>query len=160
MNADGNVIGRAYVDSTCGPFCLPPQENVVWLGGKRSALPPVPGFDPANQYPLFINAQGHIAGAIGNGMESYAALWTLSGTSYAGKSLGAPAGTTNAMVQGFDDAGRIIGWATTGGAIPTLSLPYMWSAATGMVDLRTLGYPNEWPMAMSRSGNVVTTGSW
>ncbi len=36
----------------------------------------------------------------------------------------------------------------------------MWSQATGMVDLKALGYPNERPAAMSPGGKVVTWSHW
>src|SRR5215204_118256 len=51
LNDAGDVVGTSYPDPGCGPFCLPPEEPVVWKGGKRIALPPVPGFDGGNQHP-------------------------------------------------------------------------------------------------------------
>ena len=44
MNDAGDVTGRSYPDTGCGPFCLPPEEIVVWRGGNRIVLPLVPGF--------------------------------------------------------------------------------------------------------------------
>ena len=54
----------------------------------------------------------------------------------------------------------MVGWSTLGGAIPTLTVPFMWSQATGMADLKALGYPNERPAAMSPGGKVVTWNHW
>ncbi len=55
------------------------------------------------------------------------------------------------------------GWSggpSIGGAIPTATAPFMWSQATGMVNLATQGYPNERPAAMSPGGKVVTWNFW
>ena len=35
----------------------------------------------------------------------------------------------------------MVGWSTLGGAIPTLTAPFMWSQGTGMVDLKTRATP-------------------
>lgn len=161
LNDAGDVVGKSYPDPGCGPFCLPPQEAVVWKGGKRIVLPPVPGFDGSSQYPRFINNLGLIAGVAGFiGSSTHAALWKPSGDSYAVQDLGLFPGTSSVDVFGLDDQGRLVGWATLGGAIPTIALPFMWSQPTGMVDLKVQGYPNERPAAMSRGGKVVTWGSW
>ena len=44
LNDAGDVVGKSYTDPGCGPFCLPPEEIVVWRGGNRIVLPLVPGF--------------------------------------------------------------------------------------------------------------------
>jgi hypothetical protein len=161
LNDAGDVVGKSYPDPGCGPFCLPPEEAVVWKGGKRIVLPQVAGFDGSSQYPRFINNLGVIAGVAGAlGSSTHAALWTPSGAGYAARDLGLFPGTSSVDVFGLDDQGRVVGWATLGGAIPTIALPFMWSQPTGMVDLKVQGYPNERPAAMSRGGKVVTWGSW
>jgi PKD domain len=83
-----------------------------------------------------------------------------SGTGYVAQNLGVYPGTSSAEIGGLDDQGRMVGWSTQGGAIPTLTVPFIWTPATGMVDLKALGYPNERPMAMSPGGKVVTWRSW
>lgn len=161
LNDAGDVVGKSYGDPGCGPFCLPPQEIVVWRGGNRIVLPLVPGFDLSSQYPLYINNQGLIGGEVGLiGSTTHAAVWLPNGTGYAAQDLGVVAGTSSADVFGLDDQGRMVGWSTLGGAIPTLTVPFMWSQATGIVDLEALGYPNERPAAISPGGKVVTWGSW
>ena len=161
LNDAGDVIGKSYGDPGCGPFCLPAQETVVWKGRERIVLPPVPGADANSQYPLYINNSGLIAGVTGYiGSATRAAVWLPNGTGYTASDLGVYPGTSSVDVGGLDDQGRLVGWATLGGAIPTIALPFMWSQATGMVDLKVLGYPNERPAAMSRGGKVVTWGSW
>lgn len=161
LNDAGDVVGKSYTDPGCGSFCLPPEEIVVWRGGNRIALPLVAGFGSSSQYPLYINNHGLIAGEAGLiGSTTHAAVWTPNGTGYTAQDLGVFPGTSSADVFGLDDQGRMVGWSTQGGAIPTITAPFMWSQATGMVDLKAQGYPNERPAAMSLGGKVVTWGSW
>lgn len=161
LNDAGDVVGRSYTDIGCGPFCLPPEEIVVWRGGNRIVLPLVPGFASSYQFPSFINNQGTIGGEVGiPGSMTHAAIWTPNGAGYTAQDLGTFPGTSSADVAGFDDQGRMVGWSTQGGAIPTLTVPFLWSQATGMVNLATLGYPNERPAAMSPGGKVVTWNFW
>lgn len=161
LNDAGDVIGRSYTDPGCGSFCLPPRENVVWRGGTRIVLPLVPGYASSSQYPLFINNQGLIGGVVGLiGSSTRVATWTPNGLTYTAQNRGTFPGTSSAEVAGLDEQGRMVGWATQGGAIPSLTVPFMWSQGTGMVDLKTLGYPNDKPAAMSPGGKVVTWNSW
>lgn len=161
LNDAGDVVGKSYTDPGCGPFCLPPQENVVWKGGERIVLPPVAGLDgPSSYYAGYINNRGTIAGAAGFVGGSHAVRWSPDGTGYVAEDLGVLPGTSSAAVFGLDDQDRLVGWATTGGAIPSVALPFMWSQTTGMVNLKDLGYPHERPAAMSPGGKVVTWGSW
>jgi PKD repeat protein len=161
LNDAGDVVGRSYTDPGCGSFCLATEENVVWRGGTRIVLPLVPGYASGSQYPLFINNQGLIAGVAGLiGSSTRVATWTPNGLTYTAQDRGTFPGTSSADVAGLDDQGRLVGWATQGGAIPTLTVPILWSQATGMVDLKTLGYPNERPAAMSPGGKVVTWNHW
>ena len=161
LNDAGDVVGKSYPDPGCGPFCLPPEEIVVWRDGNRIVLPLVPGFDRGYQYPLYINNQGLIGGEAGLiGSTTHAAVWIPNGSGYSAQDLGVFPGTASADVFGLDDQGRMVGWSTLGGAIPTVTVPFMWSRATGMVNLAAQGYPNERPAAMSLGGKVVTWGSW
>ncbi len=157
LNDAGDVVGRRYLDTGCGGFCLPSQELFVMRGGVRIALPVVPGYDVSTSHPSYLNNVGVIAGEAGIlGTTVRAARWVPSGSTYAAQDLGTPAATNSADVQGIDDAGRIVGWATQGGAIPTNALPFMWSPSTGMVNLATQGYPNLRPAAISPGGRVAT----
>ena len=161
LNDAGDVVGRVYRDVGCGPFCLPPQDIVVWRAGNRIVLPSVPGFPSSSQYPLFINSSGTIAGLVGTiGSQTHVAVWTPSGASYVAQDVGVFPGTSSADIAGIDDQGRIVGWSTLGGAIPTITVPFMWSRTTGMVDLKALGYPNERPADISPGGKVVTWNFW
>lgn len=161
LNDAGDVVGKSYTDPGCGSFCLPPEEIAVWRGGNRIALPLVPGYSSSYQYPFFLNNQGLVGGLVGYiGSSTHAALWTPTGAGYSAQDLGTFPGTSSADVAGLDEQGRMVGWSTLGGAIPTIALPFLWSQATGMVNLKTLGYPNERPAAMSPGGKVVTWGSW
>jgi len=162
MNDAGDVVGRSYRDTGCGPFCLPPEDNVVWRGGNRIVLPSVPGQTTATQFPSFINNQGVIGGSVGDPpLNAQPVVWTPSGAGYTAQLIGGLPGMPFASVAGLDDQGRMVGWSSTGGAIPTAAAPYMWSQGTGFVNLKALGYPNEIPGGMSPGGKVVTTsGHW
>ncbi len=161
LNDAGDVIGKSHPDPGCGPFCLPAEQTVLWRGTERIVLPTVPGADANSQYPLHINNAGLIAGMTGlPGSATRAAVWVPDGTGYVARDLGVYPGTSSVEVGGLDEQGRLVGWATLGGAIPTLAVPFMWSQATGMVDLHAQGYPNERPVAMSPGGKVLTWDSW
>lgn len=162
MNNAGDVVGVSYIDTGCGPFCLPPQEIAVWKGGNRIALPLVPGYSTSYQFPSFINNQGLIGGVVGvPGSSTHAAVWIPNGPGYVAQDLGVFPGATSADVYGLDDLGRMVGWSTKGGAIPTFAVPFMWTQTGGFVDLAAQGYPNEIPGGMSPGGKVVTrSGHW
>ena len=161
LNDAGDVVGKSYTDPGCGPFCLPPEEIVVWRGGNRIVLPLVPGFSSSDQYPFFINNHGLIGGEVGIiGSTTHAAVWTPNGAGYAAQDLGVLPNMSSADVAGLDDQGRMVGWTTLGGAIPSAAAPFMWSPSTGMTDLRVFGYPNERPAAISPGGKVVTWNFW
>lgn len=170
MNDAGDVVGRSHTDTGCGPFCLPPEEIVVWRGGQRIVLPLVAGYEMSAQFPLFINNQGLIGGMVGiPGAGTHAAAWIPAdfqaqwippGPGYIARDLGVLPGMSDAEVRGLDELGRMVGWSKLGGAIPSDAAPFMWSQASGWVNLRTLGYPNEMPAAMSPGGKVATTNSW
>jgi len=159
MNSSGDVIGTSYPDPGCGPFCLPTQETVVWRGGSRIVLPSVPGLQGI--YLSGINSQGAITGIGGiPGTTTHAAVWTPSGAGYTVQDLGALPGMSVTDAAGIDDQGRVVGWSSTGGAFPTAAAPYMWSAATGMVNLAAQGFPNDFPLAISPNGAVATSAGW
>lgn len=157
MNDAGNVVGSSYRDTGCGSFCLPPQDQVVWRAGQRVVLPGVAGWG-TNQHPSFITNQNLIVGYVGiPGTTTKGAQWQPSGAGFTASELPLLAGMTSADVAGVDEQGRVVGWASTGGAIPTAAAPYMWSQATGTVNLAALGYPNVAPSVISRGGRVATT---
>ena len=161
LNDDGDVVGKSRADPGCGPFCLPPEDPVVWKDGRRIVLPLAGAAGAASQYPRFINNPGTIAGVTGTiGSSTRAALWRPEGNGYVAQDLGVYPGTSSVDIAGLDDQDRLVGWATLGAAMPSFALPVMWSQATGLADLRALGYPDERPAAMSRGGKVVTWGSW
>ena len=159
MNLGGDVVGTSYLDTGCGPFCLPPQQTVVWRGGLRIVLPSLPGL--TGIYPSAINAQGWIAGLAGfPGTQTRAVLWRPSGAStYTITDLGTLPGTTRSEAGGLDDLGRVVGWSTTSNIIGP-SAPFLWTLGGGMVNLATQGFPNEKPLGVSPGGTVATSGNW
>ena len=159
LNDAGDVIGTVYRDTSCGSFCLPPQETVAWRAGTKVVLPPLPGF--SGIYPAAINNRGEIVGVAGvPGTTTHAVVWTPSGAGYAVRDLGALPGMSSTTAAGIDDQGRVVGWSSTGGAIPTAAAPFLWSAGGGMVNLASLGYPSDIPEAMSPGGAVATATGW
>ena len=163
MNDAGDVIGTSYTDPGCGPFCLPPEETVVWKGGQRSGqrivLPTVPGLTGITV--SGINSQGWVAGFAGfpPTVATHAAVWKWDGRSYTGIDLGVLPGTTTSEAIGIDNLGRVVGWSTTQN-FPPNGAPFMWSEATGMVDLSAQGFPDDMPLAISPGGAVATPGYW
>lgn len=157
LNTAGHVIGRSYLDTGCGPFCLPPQETVVWRGDERIVLPMLPGWTGITV--RAINDAGWIVGEAGQFSSTRAALWRPSGSGYEAIDLGVLPGKTISTAIGIDDLGRVIGWTTTG-FFPPSTAPFLWTESGGMVDLSLLGYPNEMPIDLSPNGTVALSSSW
>ena len=158
MNADGDVAGTSYPDPGCGSTCLPPLETVVWRDGKRLVLPTVPGL--SGIYVSGINAHGWVTGLAGMpGTTTHAVVWKPTGGTYTAIDLGTLPGTTVSEAVGIDDLNRVIGWSTTLSFPPTGS-PFLWTEASGMVDMSLQGYPDERPIAISPGATVLTGESW
>lgn len=158
MNNAGDVAGTSYRDPGCGPFCLPVQDTVVWRGGVRIVLPTVPGL--LGIYVQSINAQGWVAGFAGfPGTTTHAVVWKPNGNTYDAIDLGNLPGKTISTAVGIDDLGRVVGWSTTQ-FFPPSGAPFLWTEAGGMVDLTSMGFPADMPIAISPGGTVGTAGSW
>lgn len=158
LNDAGVVVGKSYLDTGCGSFCLPPQEAVVWRNGERIVLPGLPGF--AGVTATSVNSAGWVAGYVGTYNPIHAVVWMPTGAGYQALDLGVLPGTTISQPAGIDDQGRVVGWSTDGNAIGGTSAPFLWTQATGMLDLSTLGFPREQPLAISPGGSVATAGKW
>lgn len=158
MNDRGDVTGTSYPDPGCGPFCLPPQETVVWRGGARIVLPDLPPY--LGIHVRSINKQGWVAGYAGvPSTITRAVVWKPNGQGYEAINLGVLPGTTTSEAIGIDDLGRVVGWSTTTNFPPTGS-PFVWTEAGGMVDLSAQGFPGEIPLAISPGGSVATSSAW
>jgi probable HAF family extracellular repeat protein len=158
MNDAGSVVGTSYPDPGCGSSCLPPLETVVWKEGLRIVLPPVPL--SSTIFPVAINNQGWVAGFAGvPGTTTHAVVWKPAGDTYEAIDIGNLPGKTISTAAGIDDLGRVVGWSTTAN-FPPSGRPFLWTEAGGMVDLTTLGFPLEEPMAISPGGTVGTVESW
>lgn len=155
----GDVAGTSYVDEGCGSFCLPAQDTVVWVDGERLVLPEHP--DYSGIYVTGINADGWVSGYAGiPGTTTRSVAWRPVEGGYELVDLGTLAGMASSYTVGIDDAGRVVGWASTGGAIPTAAAPFVWTEADGMRDLTDDGYPSDIPMAVSPGGTVATYSYW
>jgi hypothetical protein len=162
MNDQGVVAGVQFaLPPGCTPStCLPVSQTVVWSAGNAvTALPLLPGFSTVTA--VGINAGGWVAGYAGDPYTTArAVVWKPTDTGYTAIDLGVLPNTASSWTAGIDDLGRAVGFATTGGAIPTNTAPFVWSEATGMVDLAAQGFPNEAPLAISPGGTVATPGYW
>jgi hypothetical protein len=156
MNDAGDVVGTSHTDPGCGPFCLPPNDTVVWRGGRRIVLPSVPGL--MGIYPSSINSQGWVAGLAGiPGTTTRAVVWKPTGNTYVAIDLGVLPGTTISNAAGIDDQGRVVGWSYT----PFINgAAFVWTEADGMQDLSAQGFPAEQPLAVSSGGTVATATTW
>lgn len=158
MNADGDAVGTSYPDPGCGSFCLPTLETVVWRGTQRIVLPSVPGLTGITVRSM--NAQGWAVGFAGvPGTTTHAVLWKPDGNSYVAIDLGTLPGKPISEAVGIDDLGRVVGWSTTL-SFPPDGSPFMWTETGGMIDLSSLGYPDDMPLAVSSGGTVATPGYW
>jgi probable HAF family extracellular repeat protein len=158
MNDHGDVTGTSYPDTGCGSFCLPPLETVVWRGGDRIVLPSIPGRTGITV--TDINDHGWVVGYAGfPGTTTHAVLWKPSGATYEAKDLGTLPGTSISIAVAIDELGRVIGWSQTSNFPPTGS-PFLWTESGGLVDLGSLGYPDEAPVGMSPHGTVATAAHW
>jgi probable HAF family extracellular repeat protein len=157
MNDAGDVVGASRLDPGCGSSCLPPLDTVVWRGGQRIVLPDVPF--SSDLWPVSINNQGWVAGFAGiPGTTTHAVVWKPVGDAYQAIDLGNLPGKAISTAAGIDDLGRVVGWSTTQN-FPPSGAPFLWTEAGGMVDLTTLGFPSDQPMAISPGGTVGTVDS-
>jgi len=159
MNGSGDVVGTSYADLGCGSFCLPPRETVVWRGGERLVLPSLPGLSGVTV--KAIDDEGLVVGYAGvPGTTTRAVVWRLNaGGAYEIVDLGTLPGTTRSLATGVDALGRVVGYSSTG-TFPTTGAPFVWSEGAGMVDLTSLGFPDEEPVAISPGGTVATSSHW
>jgi len=158
MNNAADVTGTSYPDPGCGWQCLPPLETVVWRNGARIVLPTVPGLTGITV--TSINAAGWVAGFAGQPeYNAHAVVWKPTGSSYQAIDLGVLPGTDISYARGIDDLGRVVGYSITKYFPPT-GAPFMWSEATGLVDLSQQGFPDEEPYRISPGGTVALQNSW
>ena len=158
INDAGDAVGTSYPDPGCGSSCLPPLETVVWQGGQRIVLPTVPGLSGITL--TGINNQGWITGFAGfPGTTTHAVVWKPTGNTYVAIDLGNLPGKTISTAVGIDEFNRVVGWSTTAN-FPPSGAPFLWTETGGMVNLATLGFPNEMPLGISPGGTVATFGFW
>jgi probable HAF family extracellular repeat protein len=158
MNDAGDVVGTSRLDTGCGSGCLPPLDTVVWKSGLRIVLPGVPGLSPI--FVTGMNLHGWVTGFVGTpGTTTHAVVWKPVGNTYVAIDLGNLPGKTISTAAGIDQFGRVVGWSTTAN-FPPIGAPFLWTEASGLVDLTTLGFPLEIPIAISPGGTVGTVNFW
>jgi len=151
INASGQIAGATTLSS---PFLW--TEGVGWLGLDTA---PLPGF--ALLSPKYLNVWGHMAGNAFNPFVSRATpLHTFLWTPGRGvRDLGTLGGNTTSA-SGLNDAGQVAGLSHTDDApLPRLNVPprhaFLWSAASGLQDLGSLGGRNSAAAALNSLGQVA-----
>lgn len=140
LNDTGTVVGYGVAGGE-------PAQAFLWEGGSYTEIGPSPegwGWD--------VNNSGLVAGEIWNGgTPSQPALydpgtgWTNLGT------FGGPFGQAFAL----NEASQVVGWADD---FSGDRRPFMWSSATGMVDMLT--GPELWGEAHDINDNGIAVGFW
>lgn len=154
LNASGHVLGSKAV-WPCGDVhaCAPVYEPSVWRGGTRHVLP-----GAAGRYVSLaaLGADGSVVGTLTDyTSQNAASRWVFDGSAYQRQDLGLLPGTSQSFATGIDAQGRVVGYAMT----PFVSQkPFVWTAASGLVDLAALGFPNDRPMGVSPLGRVIADG--
>ncbi|MDZ7813895.1 MAG: hypothetical protein U5L74_12675 [Ideonella sp.] len=150
VNAQGHILG--YQQSwPCGnpTLCAPETHPTIWREGLALRLPTQAGLYAA---PAALSPSGMVVGSLTDyGSNAKAVVWQLSGASYTLQELG-QLGLAQSAATAIDAQERVIGYALT----PLMSTkPFVWTAASGMTDLSTLGYPASRPWRISPQGWVV-----
>jgi probable HAF family extracellular repeat protein len=167
MNAHGDGVGvsqNGAIDPLTGS---PKVRAVVWRGGKIHMLPTLGGRESVAGR---INDRGQVFGLTTNrvhdrftldgwnpqGTQARAFLWTGGTGMTSLGTLGGPDSTVDLV----NNRGQVVGDSFTnarvnpGTGIPT-EHPFLWSKATGMRDLGTLGGTLATPKALNDRGEVV-----
>jgi hypothetical protein len=152
LNERGDVVG-SFSRWPCGDphACAPVTSPVVWRSEGRIGLPGLGTLLPA---PTGIAVDGMVVGSVTDFVSaSRAVVWRFVGGSYAVTDIGLLPGATSATAVGVDATGRVIGTASS----PAGTRPFSWTAAGGLVDLASLGFPAEAVLGTSPGGVVATT---
>jgi len=153
MGPTGSIAGHRLVYPCSVPGqCAPRRDASVWTAkGSRLALPGAAG--SVVVLPAAIGDGDVVAGTLSDSATTATAgVWRQSGGTYVFEALGR-LGLEQSWATGIDAAGRVVGYATT----PFVqTLPFVWTAAGGQVDLHALGAPAERIHAVSPGGRAVT----
>lgn len=152
FNAAGQVLGTRQVWPCGNPQnCAPVAETSVWRGGQRFVLSAPAGRLAA---PYALGADGSVVGTVTDFNVNFAASrWVFDGAAYQRQDLGLLPGTTQSVASGIDDSGRVVGWSIK----PFVNQKaFVWTPGGGLVDLATLGGPNDPPRGISPGGRVIT----
>jgi len=153
INARGDVAG-SFAEWPCDDHqCVPVTHTAVWSTRDRSRLI-LPTLGSLTIVPATLDAVGRVTGTVTDfATTSHAVVWDRVGAGYQLHDLGTLPGFTNAAAAGADASGRVVGHASAGGSGWR---PFVWTDATGMVDLGAAGFPLERPAAISPAGWVVS----
>jgi probable HAF family extracellular repeat protein len=164
INDHGQIVGQSQSFS---PVPGPQQRwAVVWanIGGTwvTENLGTVTGMCCASARGINNGTNGDPAAVIVVGssivptepnepLEFHAAMWTKSGTGWTVQELGTLPGDTGSGAADVNDHGEIVG---SSGNASGVNSGFLWTAATGMVRLSSLG-GNTQASAISNSGDIA-----
>jgi probable HAF family extracellular repeat protein len=133
LNANGQVVGNS--------------RNAAGGGGGFSWTAGGGMVDLGNFFPVALNDNGLVAGAIG----SHAGAWSSAGL----VDLGTLPGDFTSQAMFVSANGELVG-TSTGGPVPHV---FAWTAGGGMVDIGNLGGAVITPVAVNASGQIVGYGT-
>ncbi len=153
VSSAGHVAGVGTPKPTSPGVTTP----FVWSAGSGMTTLPVPT-GATNVIVAGVNSDGWVTGTVQPASGPVqGVVWRPAGAAYEMVVLPTPAGLGAPVPVAIDDSGRIVGSA---GVLGTpFRRAFLWSPTGGSVDLTTLGYPADAPVAMSRSGWVATPTS-
>ena len=134
INAAGTVVGNSTA--------IIGARGFVWQGGVMSALSPLP--DGLASYAAGINSSGQVVGQSGLGYSngSRATRWENGVVSSLGVLGSVPGQQGESFANAINDAGQVVGSSTTSlGNSSLANSAFLWSSASGMIDVNALLIP-------------------
>lgn len=152
ISASGQVVGWGSLLD--GPSLI--QHGFYWspaAGMRDLGTPPGGG----NSQAAAINAHNQIAGFAEFDRQPHAVLWQINdgGTISSLRDLGLLPGGRTSAATGVNNLGQVVGSADTEVDGRQVDRAFFWSAATGMVDLGTLGGESSGAEGINDAGQVV-----
>jgi probable HAF family extracellular repeat protein len=153
VNDAGQVVGLSNVNNSAGSNFI---HAFSWTaGGGMIDLGTVPGFDQARANR--VSVRGQVVGQFAHSPDPpvHAFSWTAENGLVELGTLGGPFSAATAV----NAKGQVVGWSTP--APNPIGVPFppshafVWTAATGMVDLGTLGGSESAATALNDRGDVV-----
>lgn len=147
INETGLVVGARLAGSTYAPLV---SEN----GGAWKPLPFPPG--STNAFPTDVNEAGVVIGvAFDASFVGTAVRWMRSGTDWTVEVLPRLAGDFSSYASAINDRGEIVGARGTLGYVPALRPGWLYSDASGLVDLAAAHGWSVAPVDINNAGVLI-----